>query len=75
MKKKGFIQKMSITFNMDLNTLKEYINIHLISIRQDFDKCQHDYIYQENDEVFDKMVRLSGQIEALEHILEVANGK
>ena len=58
---------------MDLNTLKEYLNIHLISVRQDFDTYQHKYIYQENDEVFDKMVSLSGQIEAIEHIIGVIN--
>jgi hypothetical protein len=49
---------------MDLNTLKEYLNIHLISLRQDMEQdfdIEYDYHY------------LSGQIASINHILEYIN--
>ena len=49
---------------MDLNTLKEYLNIHLISLRQDMEQdfdLEADYHY------------LSGQIASINHVLEVLN--
>jgi hypothetical protein len=50
----------------------EYIKIHLISLEQDLEKYQHEYIYKENDDVLDLMVELSGQIKATKHLLSVA---
>jgi hypothetical protein len=50
---------------MDLNTLKEYLNIHLISLEQDKDKISI------NDEHSRCVV--AGQIYAIKHIMEVVN--
>ena len=50
----------------------EYMKLHLISLKQDFDKYQHQYIYQEDDSILDLTIRLAGQIEATEHLLSVA---
>ena len=49
---------------MDLNTLKEYLKIHLISLTQDLDELHskdEDYPYVE------------GQINLTKHILELIN--
>jgi hypothetical protein len=48
---------------MDLNTLREYIKIHLISIQQDYDKLP--------DGDRDSIIHLNGQQYALNHILGV----
>jgi len=48
---------------MDLNTLTEYIKIHLISVQQDYDKVP------EGDR--DSIIHLNGQQYALNHILGV----
>ena len=48
---------------MDINTLKEYINIHLISLTQDREMATEEDLYDFYD----------GGIEALEHIIEVIN--
>jgi hypothetical protein len=48
---------------MDLNTLKEYLNIHLISLEQDKEKLSI------NDE-YSRCV-VAGQIQAVKHIMEV----
>ena len=50
---------------MDINTLREYLNIHLISLEQDKDKISI------NDE-YSRCV-VAGQIQAVKHILEVIN--
>ena len=50
---------------MDINTLKEYLNIHIISLKQDRELA---------DGVDDiNFVYLTGQITASNHILEVIN--
>jgi len=48
---------------MDLNTLREYINIHIISLEQDL---------QDNPES-DNVIDIRGQIEGCKHILGVIN--
>lgn len=51
---------------MDLNTLKQYLKIHLISLNQD--RVNTDYQF-----TGDECLELNGQIKAVEHILEVIN--
>ena len=51
---------------MDLNTLKEYIKIHIISLEQDYDK------FPDGDR--DSVLHLNGQILATRHILSVVEG-
>ena len=51
---------------MDLNTLKEYLKIHIISLEQDYDK------FPDGDR--DSVLHLNGQILATRHILSVAEG-
>ena len=49
---------------MDLNTFKEYLNIHLISLTQDLDSLHskdEDYPYVE------------GQVNLTKHLIEVLN--
>jgi len=48
---------------MDINTLREYINIHIISLEQDLES---------NPESIN-VVDIAGQIEACKHILGVIN--
>jgi hypothetical protein len=48
---------------MDLNTLREYINIHIISLEQDL---------QDNPES-ENVIDIAGQIEGCKHILGVIN--
>jgi hypothetical protein len=48
---------------MDINTLREYINIHIISLEQDL---------QDNPES-DNVIDIAGQIEGCKHILGVIN--
>jgi hypothetical protein len=48
---------------MDINTLREYIKIHLISIQQDYDKLP--------DGDRDSIIHLNGQQYALNYILGV----
>jgi len=51
---------------MDLNTLQEYIKLHIISMQQDLD----------NEDGADSIVPyLEGAIHVSRHYLEVANGK
>jgi hypothetical protein len=50
---------------MDINTLKEYLNIHLISIQQDYDKLP--------DGDTHSVAHLNGQQYAINHILGVIN--
>ena len=51
---------------MDLNTLREYIQIHKISLEQDYNKIP--------DGDLDTWCHLNGQIYAVNHILGVING-
>ena len=48
---------------MDINTLKEYLNIHLISLEQDLESNP--------DSI--NVVDIEGQIYAVKHILGVIN--
>ena len=50
----------------------EYMKLHLISLNQDKDKHQIDYVDNENDDAIDEIVYLNGQILATEHLLSVA---
>jgi len=50
---------------MDLNTLREYLKIHLISIQQDYDKLP--------DGDTHSVAHLNGQQLAINHILGVMN--
>jgi hypothetical protein len=47
---------------MDLNTLKEYIKIHKISLEQDLDECMGDWAIIDD---------LTPRIETLEYVLEL----
>jgi hypothetical protein len=49
---------------MDLNTFKEYLNIHLISLEQDL----------EENPTSDNVIDIEGQIHATKHFMEVLNG-
>jgi hypothetical protein len=51
---------------MDLNTLREYIKIHLISLQQDLDK------HRPEDTLL--VEYLEGAIDTCEHLLEYING-
>jgi hypothetical protein len=48
---------------MDLNTFKEYLNIHLISLEQDL----------EENPTSDNVIDIEGQIHATKHFIEVLN--
>jgi hypothetical protein len=47
---------------MDLNTLKEYIKIHKISLEQDLDECMVDWAIIDD---------LAPRIETLQYVLEL----
>ena len=49
---------------MDINTLKEYMKIHLISLEQDL----------EENPTSDNVIDIEGQIYATNHLLSVAEG-
>jgi hypothetical protein len=58
---------------MDLKTLKEYINLHIISLEQDLESLRDkttDYI---SDEDHDNIICIEAQQVALYHILGVIN--
>jgi len=65
---------------MDLNTLKEYIKLHLLSLEQDSEKLKSEMILIEDmnsDEYWDleiEDISLNGQMIATSHILSVAEG-
>ena len=65
---------------MDLNTLKEYMKLHLLSLEQDSDKIKSEMILIEDmnsDEYWDleiEDISLNGQMIATSHILSVAEG-
>ena len=48
---------------MDLNTFKEYLNLHLISLEQDL----------EENPTSDNVIDIEGQIHATKHFMEVLN--
>jgi hypothetical protein len=48
---------------MDLNTFKEYLNLHLISLEQDL----------EANPTSDNVIDIEGQIHATKHFMEVLN--
>jgi hypothetical protein len=50
---------------MDTNTLKEYLKIHIISLKQDLDQLEP------TDERYSYV---EAQIEGYTHILEIVNG-
>jgi hypothetical protein len=58
---------------MDLNTFKEYLNIHLISLTQDYEQFYEDYL---NDTEYDPsdIDNIRGQIKATRHLIGVLNG-
>ena len=63
---------------MDLNTLKEYMKLHLLSLEQDSDKIKSEMILIEDmnsDEYWDleiEDISLNGQMIATSHLLSVA---
>jgi hypothetical protein len=65
---------------MDLNTLKEYMKLHLLSLEQDSEKLKSEMILIEDmnsDEYWDleiEDISLNGQMIATSHILSVAEG-
>jgi len=66
---RGFGQKVILTKS---SMFLEYMKLHLISLNQDKDKFQIDYVDNENDDAIDEIVYLNGQILATEHLLSVA---
>jgi hypothetical protein len=61
---------------MNLNALKEYIRLHLISLEQDMATIKKQF--QESDEdyedtILEDVLILDGQIQATSHLLSVAN--
>ena len=62
---------------MDLNTFKEYINLHLISLEQDSEaiqKAMDNYSNYEDDEYREleiEDISVNGQIIAINHLLGV----
>jgi hypothetical protein len=58
---------------MDLNTLKEYIKLHILSLEQDLESLRDkttDYI---SDEDHDDIICIEAQQVVLHHILGVMN--
>jgi hypothetical protein len=55
---------------MDLNTLREYINIHIISLEQDLEDAKEG-VDIPDEEYFGSDDYYQGAIEACEHILGV----
>lgn len=65
---------------MDLNTLKEYMKLHLLSLEQDSEKLKSEMNLIEDmnsDEYWDleiEDISLNGQMIATSHLLSVAEG-
>jgi hypothetical protein len=57
---------------MDLNTLREYINIHRISLEQDLEDAREGIEIPE-DEYFESDAYYEGAIDTCEHFLRVIN--
>ena len=66
---------------MDLNTLKEYMKLHLLSLEQDSEKIKSEMNLIEDmnsDEYWDleiEDISLNGQMIATSHLLSVAEGR
>jgi hypothetical protein len=54
-----------------MNTLIEYMKLHLISLNQDYDKFYDEYL-NTRDYDSSKIDNIKGQIIATEHLLSVA---
>ena len=54
---------------MDLNTLREYINIHKISLEQDVEDANND-ISINDDEYYESDLYYEGAIATCNHLLE-----
>ena len=54
---------------MDLNTLREYINIHKISLEQDVEDANND-IPINDDEYYESDAYYEGAIATCQHLLE-----
>ena len=50
----------------------EYMKLHLISLNQDKEQYQNDYVFNENDDALDYILGIDGEIKATEHLLSVA---
>ena len=57
---------------MDLNTLREYINIHKISLEQDMEDANNDIPISE-DEYYESDLYYEGAIATCNHLLEYIN--
>jgi hypothetical protein len=57
---------------MDINTLREYINIHRISLEQDLEDAREGIEIPE-DEYFESDAYYEGAIHTCEHFLRVIN--
>jgi hypothetical protein len=54
---------------MDLNTLREYINIHKISLEQDLEDAKEN-VTLPDDEYFESDAYYAGAIDTCQHLLE-----
>jgi hypothetical protein len=54
---------------MDINTLREYINIHRISLEQDIEDANNDIPIAE-DEYYESDLYYEGAIATCDHLLE-----
>ena len=54
---------------MDLNTLREYINIHKISLEQDIEDANNDIPISE-DEYYESDLYYEGAIATCQHLLD-----
>lgn len=57
---------------MDLNTLREYINIHKISLEQDLEDAKEN-VTLPDDEYFESDAYYAGAIDTCQHLLEYIN--
>jgi hypothetical protein len=48
------------------------MKLHLISLNQDKEQYQNDYVFNENDDALDYILGIDGEIKATEHLLSVA---
>lgn len=58
---------------MDINTLREYIKIHRISLEQDVEDANND-IPINDDEYYESDAYYEGAIDTCNHLLEYING-
>lgn len=57
-----------------IDSLLEYIKLHLISLNQDLEECMYVWRTDRDNHDSSKIDYLKGQIQATEHLLSVANG-